>query len=111
VRKLRFEDLPGRERARRFEGADHGATTSFFITRYTEPGRGPDLHVHPYDETFIMLEGSATFTVGDEQIDAEAGEIVVVPANTPHKFKSKGDGVLRQVTIHPAERMEQEDLE
>jgi mannose-6-phosphate isomerase-like protein (cupin superfamily) len=110
VKRVKIDDLPGSERAKRFIGADHGATASLYVTSYHGRGRGPDLHRHPYDETFVMLEGSATFTVDGEQIEATAGEIVVVPANTPHKFKSTGDGMLRQVTIHPAERMEQEDL-
>src|SRR5690606_20646263 len=30
------------------------------------PGTGPRLHVHPYDETFVVVEGMARFFVGDE---------------------------------------------
>ena len=35
-------------------------------------GAGPRLHVHPYDETFIIVEGRARFFVGDTTIDAAA---------------------------------------
>jgi mannose-6-phosphate isomerase-like protein (cupin superfamily) len=102
--------LPGGENAVRFDGREHGASVSFFITR-NKPGTGPKLHKHPYDETFIMQEGEARFTVGEESIEAAAGEIVVVPANTPHGFVNTGEGVLRQVNIHASPRMETEWLE
>ena len=65
-----------------------------------EPGGGPRLHRHPYPETFIVRKGSALFTVGDEQILASAGQMIVVPANTPHKFTNPGPGPLETTDIH-----------
>ena len=107
---LPFTDLPGSERARKFEGADHGANVSFFLSTHA-PGEGPKLHRHPYDETFILQRGEATFTLGDETITAAPGHVLVVPATTPHKFVNSGEGRLQQVSIHSVPRMEQEDLE
>lgn len=103
-------DLPGGENAERFEGGDHGATVSCFLV-HSRPGAGPVLHRHPYEETFIVQEGTATFTVEEETVEAHAGQIVVVPPGAAHKFVNSGEEILRQVTIHPAARMEQEDLE
>jgi mannose-6-phosphate isomerase-like protein (cupin superfamily) len=101
-------DLPGREEVRLFEGRDHGSTvTSFIVTDYGQGG-GPGLHRHPYDETFIVQAGAATFTAGDETIEARAGQVVVVPANTPHKFESGGG--LTMVTIHSNDHLIQEEL-
>jgi mannose-6-phosphate isomerase-like protein (cupin superfamily) len=40
-------------------------------------GAGPRLHVHPYDETFILIEGRARFFVGDATFDAAKGEVVL----------------------------------
>jgi len=51
----------GDERVARFEGRDHGAAVSFFLTRFA-PGTGPGQHVHPYEETFVLESGQATFT-------------------------------------------------
>jgi quercetin dioxygenase-like cupin family protein len=104
-----FDDIPGSERARKFEGKDHGSSVSFFLSRHA-PGEGPDLHRHPYEETFICQAGSCTFTVGDEEITAEPGHVVIVPPNTPHKFVNSGSGRLQQVSIHPAPEIQQEDL-
>ena len=66
---------------------------------------------NPYEETFIVLEGKVRFTLGEETLEATAGQIVVIPAGTPHKFLSTGAGRLRQISIHPAVRMETEWLE
>lgn len=102
--------LPGGENAVRFDGHAHGAGVSFFITR-NKPGTGPDLHRHPYEETFIVQGGEARFTVGGSTFDATAGQIVIAPANTPHKFVNTGTTPLRQINIHPVPRMETEWLE
>ena len=68
------------------------------------PGHGPDLHTHPYPETFIIQAGRARFTIGDLEVEAEPGQILVAPAETPHAFKSIGTGVFRSVNIHRLER-------
>src|SRR4029079_18455172 len=59
------------ERAWRFDGKAHGSQVSFFITAH-EYGAGPDLHTHPYEETFIVKEGAARFTVDGQAVDASA---------------------------------------
>jgi mannose-6-phosphate isomerase-like protein (cupin superfamily) len=64
------------------------------------PGEGPRLHKHPYAEVFIIQEGRATYTVGTTTLDAAAGQVLIVPAETPHKFVNSGDGRLRQIDLH-----------
>lgn len=94
----------------RFEGADHGSPVSLFVGEVT-PGGGPVLHRHPYEETFVLAEGTVRFTVDGEELDAQGGQIVVVPAGARHRFLVTGDRPLRFVSVHPAPRMVQENLE
>ena len=103
---IAIADLPG-NLVGRFEGRDHGSSVSLFIGTF-DAGTGPSLHTHPYDETFIVEAGSATFTVADDTYELAAGQIAVVPANTPHKFVS-GDG-FRLISIAPSDHMIQQDL-
>jgi quercetin dioxygenase-like cupin family protein len=105
VNLVRLQDLPDSGNSYRFDGAAHDAPVSFFVL-HSAPGEGPGLHRHPYAETFIVQEGRATFTVGDEKIEAQAGDILVAPADTPHGFVNSGSGVLRSVNIHPVAEME-----
>jgi quercetin dioxygenase-like cupin family protein len=101
---FRIESLPDSGNSYRFDGAAHDAPVSFFLL-HTQPGEGPGLHRHPYAETFIVQEGVATFTVGDDTIEARAGDIVVAPADVPHAFLNSGPDVLRSVNIHPVSEM------
>jgi mannose-6-phosphate isomerase-like protein (cupin superfamily) len=93
-----------------FEGEGYGSEVSFFLVD-NQPGSGPDLHKHPYSETWIVRSGTARFTADGEELEAGPGDIVVVGAETPHKFKNVGTGRLEIVCIHSAPRMIQEDLE
>jgi quercetin dioxygenase-like cupin family protein len=93
----------------RFEGSGHGAGVSFFLVDYP-PGKGNDLHRHPYAEVFVVESGDALFTVGSQQVPAAKGDVVVVPAGTAHRFLAEGEG-LRMTCIHAAGTMESEWLE
>jgi hypothetical protein len=52
-------------------GDDTGASVSV-IAVDAGPGAGPPLHRHAYEEVFVVLDGEATFTLGDAQ-RSEAG--------------------------------------
>jgi quercetin dioxygenase-like cupin family protein len=90
-------------------GAEIGASVSI-IAVDAAPGTGPRLHRHPYEELFVVLEGEATFTLGDAQHVARAGEVVVAPAGVAHAFVNTGSTRLRQVDIHVSPRFETEWL-
>jgi len=86
-----------------FVGETQGAPFSAYIVK-AKPGQGPPLHKHPYIEVAFTLEGCATITVGDEQREVKAGGIVVIPADTLHRFINSGDTTLRQIDIHASPR-------
>ena len=99
-------DLPGNEVSRTFEGGKHGPGTVSFFLVHNQPGQGPRLHHHPYDETFLILDGRVRVTVGDETIDGGPGDIVIGPAGVPHGFANLGPGQARLVCIHAAPAMQ-----
>jgi mannose-6-phosphate isomerase-like protein (cupin superfamily) len=91
----------------KFEGASHGVDASFFHVK-SHPGTGSLLHKHPYPETWLVRSGRAQFTVGDDQIEAGAGEIVIAAPNIPHKFLNVGDGLLEMFCVHTSSSIVQE---
>jgi mannose-6-phosphate isomerase-like protein (cupin superfamily) len=93
-----------------FEGEGHGSGVSFFLVNNSR-GEGPRLHRHPYSETWIVRSGRGRFTADGEEVDVAPGDIVVVGAETPHKFKNIGDERFEVTCIHASPRMIQEDLE
>ncbi|MGI9475710.1 MAG: cupin domain-containing protein [Hyphomicrobiaceae bacterium] len=95
----------------RFEGKDIGADVTVLFFSSDKVGAGPVLHVHPYDEVFIVREGRALFTVGDEKIEASEGDILMGPAGVPHKFKNLGPGRLETTDIHLSDHFEQVEVD
>jgi mannose-6-phosphate isomerase-like protein (cupin superfamily) len=110
ARVLDRDDLARGDDADEFEGYLHGAGVSIILVD-APPGGGPRLHRHPYEEVFVIHEGAVTFKVGDDVIEAAGGQIVVAPANVPHKFVNSGGGRLRQTDIHASDRFITEWLE
>ncbi len=104
-----LEQLPFVGMSYEFLGETQGAPFSAYIVK-AKPGQGPPLHKHPYVEVAFTLEGYATITVGDEQREVKAGGIVVIPAETPHRFVNSGDTMLRQIDIHASPRFIQTNL-
>ena len=94
-----------------FEGYLHGDTDVSFILVDMPPGEGVRLHKHPYQEIFILQEGVATYMIGTTTLEARAGQIIIAPADTPHKFVNSGEGKLQQVDIHLSKRFITEWLE
>jgi mannose-6-phosphate isomerase-like protein (cupin superfamily) len=92
--------------ARRLDGHAYGGPVSLFILD-NPPGKGPELHLHPYAETFVVEAGEVTFTVDGQTVGARAGQVVIVPPETPHKFVATGPHNLRMVAIHPVPEMVQ----
>jgi mannose-6-phosphate isomerase-like protein (cupin superfamily) len=80
-------------------GEPHGATISLILDE-SEPGEGPRLHQHPYDETWVVIEGKLSFQAGEERLAAGPGDIVIVPPGLPHKFTNEGPGRSKLVCIH-----------
>jgi mannose-6-phosphate isomerase-like protein (cupin superfamily) len=104
------DELPYGKIAHKFEGHRYGDVNVSFFLVDSPPGGGAVLHTHPYEEVFVTLEGNVTFTVGNKTIEVGAGQIVVAPADVPHKFVNSGTGPLRQVDIHPSGRIQQVNI-
>lgn len=68
-----------------------------------EPGQTQKVHAHEgADKFYFVLEGSGSFTVGDEEKNAEPGFAIVAPAGVAHGVVNNGsDRLSLLVTIAP----------
>jgi mannose-6-phosphate isomerase-like protein (cupin superfamily) len=76
---------------------------------WTRPGHRVLEHIHPeMEETFRVLQGRATVRVGGpdgEEVDAGAGDVVVVPPGTRHLAWNPTDGAVElRIEMRPALR-------
>jgi mannose-6-phosphate isomerase-like protein (cupin superfamily) len=97
---LNREDLPYDGNTYEFQGALYQDTNVSFIWVDMSPGGTIRLHKHPYAEIFIIQDGIATFTVDSATLEARAGQIIIVPAEIPHKFMNLSEKQLKQIDIH-----------
>jgi quercetin dioxygenase-like cupin family protein len=72
-------------------------------------GHVPGAHVHPLqEERFEVVQGTMRFRRGLKTITAGAGDFVVVPPGTVHRFENAGrEPAHVRVEVRPALRMEE----
>ncbi|MBF0871636.1 cupin domain-containing protein [Gluconobacter japonicus] len=93
-----------------FNGSTFGVNVTVLTFTQANRGDGPTLHVHKYDEIFIVRRGQGIFKIGNVIIEAAEGDVLFGPANTPHAFKNIGDTPLETIDIHLSNKWLQEDL-
>ena len=70
---------------------------------HLRPGDEPPIHTHTReDETIYVLAGSITATVGDQEIDVEAGSYAALPKDLPHGLTVRSDEARLLVGLQPA---------
>lgn len=46
-------------------------------------------HTTPYDAVVQILDGKAQLTIGGENVEVVAGQIIIMPGNVPHAVAAK----------------------
>jgi mannose-6-phosphate isomerase-like protein (cupin superfamily) len=67
------------------------------------PGQGVESHRHrAEDDSFLVLEGTLSLTVGDDDrhVEAGPGTFVLVPAGTAHAIVNAGAADVRMLNVH-----------
>ena len=108
LRHTELELLPGKVISdggdlRVLSGSEHGLRTSVMRSQVA-PGSGPRPHRHPHAEVFVVDDGHGRFDVDGVSIDAEAGDMIIIPTDAVHKFTNTGTSMLRLTAIHENER-------
>lgn len=58
------------------------------LVEFTVPvGMGPPPHVHAQDEVVYIIDGTATYHLGDETIEVGPGSVVYIPKGTQEYFE------------------------
>jgi quercetin dioxygenase-like cupin family protein len=70
---------------------DHGLGAIVVTTSEHPPGEAVPSHMHPCGEIFVVTGGRGRFTVEEDTIVADVGDMVLVPPETWHGFEADGD--------------------
>jgi mannose-6-phosphate isomerase-like protein (cupin superfamily) len=72
------------------------------------PDHEVGLHHHPeMEETWHVVAGSVEFVIGDQEVFAGPGDVVIAPAGVPHAARNVGGPAHIRVQMRPALRWEE----
>jgi mannose-6-phosphate isomerase-like protein (cupin superfamily) len=72
------------------DGEETGDRYSVSIWWVDPKQPGPGAHSHPAnEELFYVIEGTMTFLIDDQHIDAPAGTFLRIPAGVTHDFENR----------------------
>ena len=82
-------------------GPDEGP--NFAMRRFImEPGGGMPKHTNTVEHEQYVLRGAATIGIGDDTIEVRQGDVVYIPAGTPHWYSAKeGDEPFEFLCVVP----------
>lgn len=82
--------LPGPAGERYVTMMQHGKIE---IEMYAPRGTDPQ-NPHTRDEVYFVFQGSGTFWDGTDRETFQPGDVIFVPAGTPHRFENFTDDLL-----------------
>ncbi|MFC9553766.1 cupin domain-containing protein [Rhodococcus sp. NPDC056960] len=60
---------------------------------------GPGMHIHPFDQFYLVLEGELTVEVALEKHTVGEGALVVLPAGVPHRQYNSSSATERHLVV------------
>ena len=81
-------------------GPDEGP--NFALRRFImEPGGGMPPHTNTVEHEQYVLRGRARIGIGEEIHDVRAGDVVFIPAGTPHWYAAEGTEPFEFLCVVP----------
>jgi quercetin dioxygenase-like cupin family protein len=75
--------------------SDLGAQLSTMFMVQNDEGGGAGPHDHPFEETYMILEGAVDATFDGEAYRLETGDVAWAGAGCVHSFNNRGPGIVR----------------
>lgn len=88
-------------------GPDEGP--HFALRRFImQPGGGIPSHTNTVEHEQYVLRGRAAMTIGDQPVEVKGGDVVFIPAGTPHSYQVIGSEPFEFLCMIPnlPDRME-----
>jgi quercetin dioxygenase-like cupin family protein len=83
-------------------GASEVVAEDFVVVYFElDPGKRLGTHIDSEEEILLVMKGSVTVAVGDDEGTLSAGEMVVVPQKEPHSVRNTGDEPAAVVGFFP----------
>jgi quercetin dioxygenase-like cupin family protein len=75
---------------------------NFAMRRFVmEPGGGMPAHTNTVEHEQYVLRGNARIGIGEEVVEVQAGDVVYIPAGTPHWYEATGEERFEFLCVVP----------
>ena len=75
---------------------------NFALRRFVmQPGGGMPRHTNTVEHEQYVLTGQAHITIGTEEFDVQAGDVVFIPEGVAHSYQNSGAGTFEFLCIVP----------
>lgn len=75
---------------------------NFAMRNFTiDAGGHMPLHTNTVEHEQYVLSGRAEVVIGDQTIEAGAGDVLLIPAGVPHSYKTLGDETYSFLCLVP----------
>ena len=75
------------------ETAEQYSISEWWLEPHT---KGPGPHAHPEDDVFFVIDGTMSFLVDGNWVDAPKSSFVLVPGGSTHDFENRGSRSRRR---------------
>jgi quercetin dioxygenase-like cupin family protein len=79
------------------EEAPHFALRRFIM----QPGGGMPAHTNTVEHEQYVLRGRARIGIGEEVVEVGQGDVVFIPAGTPHWYRAEGEEPFEFLCVVP----------
>jgi quercetin dioxygenase-like cupin family protein len=93
-------DETARWRSASGHGPDDGAKASGSSVLEVDAGCRLPRHTDSAEETIVVVSGTASLSVGEEESELAAGGVALVPECVPHEVRNAGSETLRFVAVY-----------
>lgn len=69
-----------------------------------DPGYVAPMHTHPGEEIIYVIEGTLEYEIGGKKSRVKAGDVLFVPAGTPHTATNIGDNNGAELATYIVEK-------
>jgi quercetin dioxygenase-like cupin family protein len=69
-----------------------------------DPGYAAPMHTHPGEEIIYVIEGALEYEIGGKVTTVKPGDVLFVPAGTPHTAKNIGSTNAAELATYVVEK-------
>ena len=94
------EDPSARWRSTSGHGPEAGAAASGSSLLEVDPGQCLPRHTDSAEETIVVVDGTASVILDDDQEVLGPGTVALIPEAVPHEVRNAGESILRFIAVY-----------